>query len=90
MQKKGTRGVETTSQVNNTKPKRITQGDIVLLHLREYGSITSMEAFKLYDMTRLSAVVFELREMGYNIPMTMEKSKNGKMYGRYTLKEDEE
>lgn len=39
----------------------------VLRHLKEKGSITSMEAFELYGATRLSAIIFNLRKRGYEI-----------------------
>ena len=38
-----------------------TQKDLVLRHLQEHGSITSMEAFVLFGTTRLSAVIYNLR-----------------------------
>lgn len=34
----------------------------VLRHLKEYKSITSFEAFTEYGVTRLSAIIFELRK----------------------------
>lgn len=34
----------------------------VLRHLKEYGSITTFEAFTEYGATRLSAIIFELRK----------------------------
>lgn len=87
MPKKGTRGVETTSQVNPIR--KATQEQEVLEHLRRYGSITSMTAFRLYDITRLAAKVFTLRKRGYDIEMVRETNPiSGKSYGRYYLKED--
>lgn len=43
--------------------------------------ITSMEAFD-FGITRLSAVIFELRDMGYNIESVRQKCKN--RYGHNT------
>lgn len=57
------------------KKIRITHYDRVLNHLKEHGSITSWEAIKEYGITRLSAVIFELRKE-YNIVSTFESSKN--------------
>ena len=88
MPKKEERGAVATSQINNTKPRRISQEDVVLKHLREHGSITSMTAFRLYDITRLSAKVFNLREDGYDIMTLREVSPSGKHYGRYVLREE--
>jgi hypothetical protein len=36
-------------------------------HLLEKGSIDSWTAINLYGATRLSAIIFKLRERGYNI-----------------------
>ena len=44
----------------------IRQTDIILNHLRKQKSITSIEAFELYRITRLSAAIFTLRQQ-YNI-----------------------
>lgn len=48
----------------------------ILDHLKEYGSITSMEAFKYYGITRLSARIKELRDKGYNIVTMMIEGEN--------------
>lgn len=86
---KAKRGAEATSQVDSNRKRRISQEDIVLNHLRKHKSITSMTAFRLYEITRLSAKIFTLREKGYKIPMVMETSRKGKRYGRYYLNEEE-
>lgn len=39
----------------------------VLQHLKSHGSLTSMEAFEKYGITRLAAVIFDLRELGNDI-----------------------
>lgn len=39
----------------------------VSLHLLLKGSITSMEAINLFKATRLSAIIFVLRNRGFNI-----------------------
>ena len=39
----------------------------VLNHLQTKGNITSMEAFELYGVTRLSAKIYNLRKRGYDI-----------------------
>ena len=88
MQKKTERRAEATPQFDSTKRKKLTQEEIVLRLLREYGSITSMSAFRFYDITRLSAKIYNLRKEGYDIPMTRVTSKTGKTYGRYFLREE--
>lgn len=48
--------------------KRISKNQRVLNHLMEHKTITSNEAWKLYGVSRLSAVIWELRHRhGYHI-----------------------
>lgn len=39
----------------------------ILAHLQSGHSITSMQAIELYGVTRLSAIIFDLKKMGYKI-----------------------
>lgn len=48
----------------------------VLQYLEDFGSITSYEAFEHLGVSRLSAVIFNLRRKGYNIVGETESSKN--------------
>jgi len=69
------------------EPKPTSHEGIVLKHLRDNpnAGLTSMEAFSDYDMTRLAATIFCLREKGWNI-MTIDKSsKNCSRYAQYKL-----
>ena len=62
----------------------------VLNHLKNNGSITSIEAFSLYNATRLSAIIFSLRKR-YKIDMetkyTFDEDGRKVMYGVYHLRE---
>lgn len=60
----------------------MTQNEAVLKHIKTHGTITSMEAFELYGITRLSARISDLRGMGYNIGSTTVTTKN--RYGQTT------
>lgn len=71
------------------RPKSInSQREKVLNHLMN-NSLTSMQAFENYGITRLSAIIFNLRDEGYNINTTMCHSVNrfGNfcIYAKYTL-----
>ena len=48
----------------------------VLDYMRIFGSISSLEAFKDLGVTRLSAVIFELKRKGVAITSTTEYVKN--------------
>lgn len=39
----------------------------VLRHLQKFGSITSLQAFQLYGITRLSGRIYDLRKCGVKI-----------------------
>lgn len=43
------------------------QTERILRHLREYGSITTYEAFSEYGITRLASRICDLRKAGYDI-----------------------
>ena len=65
------------------------QRKAVLNHLREYGSITSMQAFELYGITRLSSIIHHFRKAGTNIQTIMTDGKtrygNSCKYAKYIL-----
>lgn len=50
--------------------KRPSQKDIILNHLRKYGSINSLEAIRRYGITRISAVIYNIRNSGIPISAT--------------------
>ena len=45
--------------------------DRILVYLKEHKRLTSMEAVRLFNTTRASARIFELRERGYKIATIM-------------------
>ena len=67
---------------------KIPQHEKVIAHIKRYGKITSMDAFRKYSITRLSAVIFDLRHSGYNIVTDM-VTKKGTTYAEYRLEDDD-
>lgn len=57
-------------------------------HLQEHGSITSWEAIKRYNYTRLSDGIYKLRKT-MNIKTVMHY-KNGTSYAEYVLVKENE
>ena len=55
---------------------KLTQKKKVLRHLKEIGAITPVQAFFDYSIMRLAAIVFILKDEGYNIKTTILKSEN--------------
>lgn len=72
---------------------KITQNDRILRHLKDHGSITSLEAMTEYGVMRLASRINDLKCMGYNIISRTIKSKNryGETihYSEYSLAEKE-
>ena len=68
---------------------KLTKTKMVLTHLRSGQTITSLEAINLFRATRLSAIIFCLRERGYHIatvPTTvLDKFGNTVTYAKYKL-----
>ena len=54
----------------------MAQNDMILRHLRAYGSISPREAENLYGCMRLGARIYDLRRMGHNIRANTETSLN--------------
>ena len=48
----------------------------ILKYLRTHKGITSMKAFELFGVTRLSAIIFKLRKDGYDIESVKCNGKN--------------
>lgn len=69
---------------------KITKTKKVLNHLKQYGSITSLEAFNMYEATRLSAIIFRLRNRGYDIETIkmpfIDRYGNHNVCGKYVMK----
>jgi hypothetical protein len=59
----------------------------VMWHLKEFGSITSLEAIKEYGITRLAEYIRQMRQMGYSITTEDVTNKNrfgnSVTYGKY-------
>lgn len=67
----------------------MSQQQTMLRHMQEFGSISPMEAFRLYGCTRLGGHVFFLRRKGWRIRTERRKAKSGGMYAVYHLEEQD-
>ena len=61
---------------------KITQKDRILRHLKDFGSITSLEAITEYGILRLASRINDLKRQGYHIISETKTSKN--RYGETT------
>ena len=55
---------------------RVTQKDRILQWLKDYGSITSWDAYKELGITQLGARIFELKRMDYKFTKETVCTKN--------------
>lgn len=79
---------KTKAPLEKTTPKK-TKASLVKSHLLKRKHITSWEAIMEYKATRLSAIIFNLRQSGYDIatvPFTTKDSNgNTVTYAKYKL-----
>ena len=72
---------------------KITQEARVLEYMKDFGSITSYEAFSELGATRLSAIIFNLQRKGHRIASQYIKRENrwGEpvKFKKYWISEDE-
>ena len=68
-----------------TQAKRFTKTDKVLAHLKRGKTITSMDAFRMFRLTRLSGIIFHLnRTKNAKIKCVMVQGKDAR-YGVYYI-----
>lgn len=67
----------------------VSQKSMVIDYMEEFGSITPIDAFRDLGITRLSAIVFNLKEEGHDIDKVIETGKNRfgnrTRYARYSF-----
>ena len=61
---------------------KLTQCDRILRHMKDYGSITSLEAVTEYGIMRLASRITDLRAQGITIVSETKTGKN--RYGETT------
>lgn len=55
---------------------KLTQRDKIIAYINEFGSITSLDAYRDLGITQLAARIFELKKQGYGISSRGESTKN--------------
>lgn len=67
----------------------MTQAEMILMYLREHGSITPQEAMREFGCMRLGARIWDLKHQGHDIRTERETRQNryGEKvtYARYTM-----
>lgn len=70
---------------------RMSQNEKILKYIKDFGSITSLQAFTDLGCTRLSGRIYDLQKEGYRFYKRFETGKNryneNVSYVRYFLKE---
>ena len=64
---------------------KTTQCDRVLQHMKDFGSISALEAMQEYNIYRLASRIKDLKNRGHKIVTEIRKSKNGGPYAVYSL-----
>ena len=55
----------------------MSQCEKIIRYMKDFGSITTMQAFDDLDITRLSARIYDLKALGYKIKTETVKRRNG-------------
>lgn len=67
----------------------MTQADMILMYMRDVGSITPLDALREFGCMRLGARIYDLKRQGHAIRTEKECAKNryGKSvrYARYSM-----
>ena len=61
---------------------KLTQNERILRHLRDYGTLTNVEAIQEYGIGHLASRISELRKEGH--PIVSEPMKGKNRYGETT------
>lgn len=71
---------------------KLKQTELIIRHMRDYGSISSLTAMQEYGIMRLASRISDLREQGYDIVAETKTGRNryGESihYAVYRLKEE--
>ena len=69
----------------------MTQTQMILRHLQDYGAITPVEALSEYGIMRLGARIYDLKKDGYSIGAEIVNGRNrygeATHWAKYTLLE---
>lgn len=66
--------------------KMKSKTELVKQHLTKKKTITSWDAINLYRATRLAAIIFNLRDIGWDIKTMPMTDSDGNKYAKYILK----
>lgn len=61
---------------------KLTQCDLIMRHLKDYGTLTGVEAMEEYGIAHLASRITDLRQQGVAIRREMKEGKN--RYGEKT------
>ena len=64
------------------------QKELCLEYLKQYGSVTPLEALSAFNSLRLSSLIFRLRNEGHDIDTLL--NEDGKKFAIYILKGEED
>jgi hypothetical protein len=63
----------------------MSQNDLVLEYMKEFGPITPVKARQEFGVERLAAVIHRLRNQGHNIVTVDRRSYRNRQYAEYHL-----
>lgn len=70
---------------NDNKLSSVSQNAQILAYLEKGGSLTTLDALKLFGCMRLASRIHDLRERGYDIEVSKVTTNTGKIVASYRL-----
>lgn len=61
------------------------QATLLLAHLRDLGTVSTLEARRLYKIEQPATAVFALRKAGYDVRTEFKRDRTGQRYAKYHL-----
>lgn len=77
--------MKTRININPNEKQSQSQNALILAHLQQGGSITSLDSLKMFGCLRLSARIKDLRDRGHNIQSKTITLPNGKRVSEYFI-----
>ena len=68
--------IDEVDKAVNLKGEKVKQTELVLMYLKQYGTITPVDAMREFGIMRLASRVSDLKRAGFNIQSRMKQSTN--------------
>lgn len=68
--------IDEVDKAVNLNGEKVKQTELVLMYLKQYGTITPVDAMREFGIMRLASRISDLKRAGYRIESRMKQSNN--------------